>query len=59
MVPCDHCECIHWDSDKWGGHCMLALPDIKRNQYTGNRYCADYKLEVKPPKKRQNKKTSE
>lgn len=64
MVPCEYCECENWDSDQYGGHCMLALPHIKLNHYTGKRYCDDYHLEVKQPTKqrkqsKRKKKTPE
>lgn len=58
MVPCEYCECVNWDSDQYGGHCMLVLPNIKLNHYTGKRYCEDYHHEVKPakPAKQRNRK---
>lgn len=26
IIPCDNCKCDNWDSDRNGGHCMLAKP---------------------------------
>lgn len=30
MHPCGESSCLNWDSDREGGHCMIADPDCLR-----------------------------
>ena len=46
MQPCNNTNCIHWDSDKNGGHCMLINQGWHFNEYTLKSYCESFKAMV-------------
>ena len=61
MLSCNWTNCANWDSDIWGGHCMICLPRVRTDKKTGERSCKDFVLEEQPKKtkKKQSKKTLE
>lgn len=42
IQPCHMSKCENWDSDRNGGHCMLAIPKKHYCEYVGAYLCSEY-----------------
>lgn len=53
---CNNADCINWDSDKWGGHCMCLEPPCMDPNEWPDEHGIPKKSKENPKKMKKNKK---